>query len=327
MASVRDVCLTVLCGLPAVGKSTLCRRLRGSLAGQEWSFVTASYDELIPKEAFVIRALEEDEDQHTEWKQHRQSVLNSIERFVDGSCSDASVCDSTNKILWERSVRNLLEQASLRAAPVVFLLDDNFYYRSMRYEVYQLARKHSLGFCQIFLTCDPETCRRRNQQRAEPVAAAVMEVMEQRLQPPGPQRHEWERTSLMLQTDQDLSEAHIQSVVDLISFALKNKPSPVEDDTEQKQADREACANSVVHQADQTCRKLISEAMKTARGQKVTPSSLRSLASELSGLKSEFLQGLKARLLLDSALCTDAAEAAFERQKEEVLRRVLETPR
>lgn len=34
-----------------------------------------------------------------------------------------------------------------------------------------------------------------------------------------------------------------------------------------QEADRLKCATSVVHQADQACRRLISEAMKTARGQ------------------------------------------------------------
>lgn len=34
-----------------------------------------------------------------------------------------------------------------------------------------------------------------------------------------------------------------------------------------QEADRLKCASSVVHQADQACRRLISEAMKTARGE------------------------------------------------------------
>lgn len=38
-----------------------------------------------------------------------------------------------------------------------------------------------------------------------------------------------------------------------------------------QEADRLKCATSVVHQADQACRRLISEAMKTARGQPSAP--------------------------------------------------------
>lgn len=34
-----------------------------------------------------------------------------------------------------------------------------------------------------------------------------------------------------------------------------------------QEADRLRCATSVLHQADQACRRLISEAMKTAKGQ------------------------------------------------------------
>lgn len=35
-----------------------------------------------------------------------------------------------------------------------------------------------------------------------------------------------------------------------------------------QEADRLKCASSVVHQADQACRRLVSEAMKTARGER-----------------------------------------------------------
>lgn len=87
--------------------------------------------------------------------------------------------------------------------------------------------------------------------------------------------------------------------MELISVALDNPLSPAEDNSEQKvccsfshlwngsqswkvemwtisqkcivlmlqEADRLKCATSVVHQADQACRRLISEAMKAARGQ------------------------------------------------------------
>lgn len=34
-----------------------------------------------------------------------------------------------------------------------------------------------------------------------------------------------------------------------------------------QEADRLKCATNVLHQADQACRRLISEAMKTAKGQ------------------------------------------------------------
>ncbi|KAJ0015680.1 hypothetical protein NQD34_013970, partial [Periophthalmus magnuspinnatus] len=279
MASVLDsqICLVVLCGLPAVGKSTLARELRKAAAGLGWRIAAVSYDELIPEEAFLTRRVEE-EAGHTEWKQHRQAVLKSIEHFLDSPSTDQSdlpdFCGIINKGSWERCVRDLL-QPSPKPAPVIFLLDDNFYYPSMRYEVYQLARKHSLGFCQLFLHCDLETCIRRNRRRAEPVPSEVMEEMERRLQPPNAQRNTWETNSIRINTNDRLNAKDIREALDLVSFALKNPLSPMDDYAEQKaelrpcafqEADRVKCANSVMHQTDQACRKLISAAMTTARG-------------------------------------------------------------
>ena len=47
---------------------------------------------------------------------------------------------------WRQGVQSLLEQhinssPDDRPSPILLLLDDNFYYPSMRYEVFQLARK------------------------------------------------------------------------------------------------------------------------------------------------------------------------------------------
>lgn len=332
-----EVCLVVLCGLPAVGKSSLARELREAAAGLGWRIAVMSYDELIPEEAFLTCHVENDMgEMHTEWKQHRQAVLKSIEHFLQNPnhYELPDVCNIIHKASWEKCVQDLLKASSRPTAPVIFLLDDNFYYSSMRYEVHQLARKYSLGFCQLFLECDLETCVRRNRGRSRPVPSEVMEDMERRLEPPNPHRNTWEKNSIKLDMTSCLTTNDMQKVVDLISFALKNPLTPIEDNSEQKAADRLKCAQSVVHQSDQACRKLISEAMKTARDHQVPSSTLRSLASELNEQKSKFLQDLKTQLLRDSPLTESEnvdvervvkmAVEVFHRQKRDILTRIVE---
>ncbi|KAK7918634.1 hypothetical protein WMY93_009918 [Mugilogobius chulae] len=171
---------------------------------------------------------EDEPGEHTEWKQHRQAVLKRIEHFLHSQSSDQSdlpdFCDFINKASWERCVQGLHEKPSLKPAPVVFLLDDNFYYPSMRYEVYQLARKHSLGFCQIFLHCDLETCIRRNQKRAEPVSSEVMEEMERRFEPPNAQKNIWEQNSIRISTTDRLDSADISVGFDLVCAEKPAEP-------------------------------------------------------------------------------------------------------
>ncbi|TMS22396.1 L-seryl-tRNA(Sec) kinase [Larimichthys crocea] len=241
------VCLCVLCGLPAAGKSTLARELLSTAARLGWRAGLVPYDDLIPEQAFQTRVLEDGvklQEMHTEWKLHRQAVLRCIEQFLEKPRVLAEMQSSCqiNIAAWERCIQAVLQQAldctQAERAPLLFLLDDNFYYPSMRYEVYQLARKYSLGFCQVYLHCDLESCISRNQSRSEPIPTEVIQEMVKRLESPNPQKNSWEANSISVNTTAKLSECDVQSVMELISSALSNPLSPVEDNTEQTEADR-----------------------------------------------------------------------------------------
>ncbi|KAM4525149.1 L-seryl-tRNA(Sec) kinase isoform 2-T2 [Odontesthes bonariensis] len=301
-------CLCVLCGLPAAGKSTLARGILSAAAEQEWRAVVVPYDDLIPEDAFLTR-VEEDgvklQYMHTEWKSHRQAVLQCVEQFLKRPEVFAEFPSSSliNGAAWERCIQALRHPEGLKPdrTPLLFLLDDNFYYPSMRYEVFQLARKYSLGFCQVYLQCDLESCISRNRGRTRPIPAEVILEMVKRLESPNPQKNSWEMQSVTLNTTDNVSKCDIQRVMELISWALTNPLSPAEDDTEQKEADRLKCATSVVHRADQACRRLISEAMKTARESQVPSEQMRSLAAELNESKATFLHNLRKQFLQEAS--------------------------
>ncbi|XP_009996389.1 PREDICTED: L-seryl-tRNA(Sec) kinase [Chaetura pelagica] len=193
----------------------------------------------------------------------------------------------------------------LRAAagPLCLILDDNFYYRSMRYEVYQLARKYSLSFCQVFLECPLECCLQRNRLRSHPLPDETIELMATKIEVPDAKKNPWERNSLILKSSGCTSEDEYvtllgfhcfhKRIISLLATALENPVKQNEEDTEQKEADRAICAASAVHQADQTCRRLISQAMRDARDKNLLPSEMKSLAEELNKLKVEFLEDLR----------------------------------
>lgn len=83
--------------------------------------------------------------QPTEWKIHRHAVLCCIEQFLDNPQASAKLPSgcNMNRASWEKCIGALVQPVASVShyAPLLFLLDDNFYYPSMRYEVYQLARK------------------------------------------------------------------------------------------------------------------------------------------------------------------------------------------
>nr|XP_047934628.1 L-seryl-tRNA(Sec) kinase [Anser cygnoides] len=274
------VVLCLLCGLPAAGKSTLSRALRRLLPPRQgWDCAVLAYDELIPQEA--------PGPAEPGWKRRRREVLRHLERLLRAppACAEPGP-----------------PEPGAAARPLCIVLDDNFYYRSMRYEVYQLARKYSLSFCQLFLECPLEQCLQRNRLRSHPVPDETIRLMATRIELPDPKKYAWEQNSLVLKSPECPSEEEYDAVlmkgfyaqiINLLATALENPVKQNEENTEQKEADRVACAASTVHQADQTCRRVISQTMKEAKDKNVLPSEMKNLAEELNKLKAAFLEDLR----------------------------------
>ncbi|XP_041271373.1 L-seryl-tRNA(Sec) kinase [Onychostruthus taczanowskii] len=297
--------LCLLCGLPAAGKSTLGRALSRRLPQRPgWACALLAYDELIPPEAFRPRAPgagpQEPSPLLPGWKQSRRELLQCLEGFLRALLTGAAL-PAPAQPGWRRFLGWLRRERLLPAAegdagaasrPLVLLLDDNFYYQSMRYELYQLARKYSLGFCQLFLECPVECCLQRNRLRSDPVPEHTIQLMARKIEMPDPRKNTWEQHSLILSSSDCISEDDEQ-IMNLLATALANPERPNEEDTEQKEAARAICAASAVHQADQACRRIISEAMQDAKGKNLLPSEMKSLAEELNKLKGEFLDDLR----------------------------------
>uniref|UniRef100_A0A8C3N8K9 Uncharacterized protein n=1 Tax=Geospiza parvula TaxID=87175 RepID=A0A8C3N8K9_GEOPR len=289
--------LCLLCGLPAAGKSTLGRALSRRLPQWPgWACALLAYDELIPPEAFRTSP----SPSLPGWKQSRRELLQCLEGLLRALLTGAPLPGPAQPG-WPRFLRCCRREGLLPAPdgdpgaasrPLVLLLDDNFYYQSMRYEVYQLARKYSLGFCQLFLECPVECCLQRNRLRSDPVPEQTIQLMARKMEMPDPRKNTWEQHSLILSSSDGISEDDEQ-IMNLLATALENPERPNEEDTEQKEAARAICAASAVHQADQACRRAISEAMQDAKGKNVLPSEMKSLAEELNKLKAEFLEDLR----------------------------------
>ncbi|XP_062070875.1 L-seryl-tRNA(Sec) kinase [Lepus europaeus] len=303
----RKRALCVLCGLPAAGKSTLARALGQRLRRERgWAVGVVSYDDVMPGFPAGAGA----QPSPPRWRSLRRELLGHLERFLgavaggrplsapaDGAALWAAfaACLEAQGLLLPaapdaQAPRPLTESAV--AGPLLLLLDDNFYYRSMRYEVYQLARKHALGFCQLFLDCPLETCLRRNGRRPQALPSETIRLMETRLERPDPGNHAWERRSLTVEGPACSAEASLE-VTDLLLTALENPVKYVEENMEQKEADRIICSANVLHRADQTLRRIVSLTMKEAKDEQVLPSSMKLLAEELNKLKAEFLEDLR----------------------------------
>jgi len=143
-------CLVLLVGLPGAGKSTLCQLIKQSA---DCDVIHVCFDDVIPLSIQRNIALSR---AGVEWKLVRRRTLNIIAGVI-GSYSQPTACESISSdldLMFRQFEQRLtIEFKAVRNKDVMLLIDDNNYYRSMRYEYYQLARAESLGFCQIYLQC------------------------------------------------------------------------------------------------------------------------------------------------------------------------------
>ncbi|KAJ8264449.1 hypothetical protein GJAV_G00149290 [Gymnothorax javanicus] len=257
-------------------------------------------------------------DTQSSWKLYRQEVLQCLDAFVrNGDAPEhATWAKRGDWDTWARFSRSVEEQQVLKTSkhsrpqmshltsePLVVLLDDNFYYPSMRYEVYQLARKYSLGFCQLYLQCPLNACLTRNRMRRCPLPDEVIVEMAKRIEPPNPRKNQWEQNSLTLTSTFSYPQQDIELLIQMIGEALEKPLSPIQDNAEQKEADRQCCATSILHQADQACRRLVSQAMKDAKEFKWGEINMKSLAAELKQLKTKFLEDLRKQAIQGYPIC------------------------
>ncbi|XP_077055933.1 uncharacterized protein pstk isoform X2 [Siphateles boraxobius] len=219
--------------------------------------------------------------------------------------------------VWMR-FQQMLQQQSVshtHSQPLVLLLDDNFYYQSMRFQIHQLARKYGVGFCQVFLHCPLQVCVQRNRQRCQRVPEEVLVQVCERMEPPNESRNRWEQQSLTLDGSEIFANRDLQKLMDLLASALENPLRPVQDESQQKESDRLICASSALHRADRTCRRLVSHAVASAREALASPDVLKALAKELNEMKTRLLQDMKK----DLPLFPEEKLLAFERRTHQTL--------
>ncbi|KAM8780309.1 LOW QUALITY PROTEIN: L-seryl-tRNA(Sec) kinase-like [Rhynchonycteris naso] len=175
-----------------------------------------------------LRALSRPSDKPPQWKSLRQELLKYLEYFLLAVLNGCQMSAPSNRTeaMWEGFITCLKDQNLISrltspeaqscylltktavSGPLFLILDDNFYYQSMRYEVYlKLARKHSTGFYQLFLDCPLETCLQRNGRRRRPLRAETIRLMGRKIEEPNPERNAWEHSSLTIQSSACSSEA------------------------------------------------------------------------------------------------------------------------
>lgn len=249
-----NVCVVVFFGGPAVGKTSFSKFLLENSSSFDYSLKHFCYDDRIKIDENFKDFLE-----FESFKDARKSVLNEIEDFIE-TC------------LEEKSEKYLI------------IVDDNNYYRSMRYEFYKTAKKLNTGFFQIFFNSGLGKSLARNLNRKKTLNEEVVKNMFKKIEKPDV-RNKWEANTLIFNIDAgDSFQILGQQVSQTIKERFKH-PEVLIDPVVQ-------IPQSSIHEIDLILRKSINQRLKSSTG-----SDVRKYATEFNNRRKQLLSDLRNNIL------------------------------
>ncbi|XP_046362359.2 L-seryl-tRNA(Sec) kinase-like isoform X2 [Haliotis rufescens] len=211
--------------------------------------------------------------------------------------------------LWRQFITSLgleLDTKSGLYTGMVVVIDDNMYYRSMRYDYYQLARKYGLGFCEVHVDCPSDMAVARNKQRTlGRVEDNVIVTMATKMEVPDSAAFHWEKYSLSITHDTRNGCCRMRS---LMKAAMLDPVQAVVEDVAGKEESRRRCSENVIHQTDQILRKLLAIRMKSAKEAQLSKANLRSLSTKLIEVKSALLAEMRSGHITVAVESQDASK-------------------
>ncbi|EFC48997.1 hypothetical protein NAEGRDRAFT_78247 [Naegleria gruberi] len=141
------VILVMIGGLPACGKTSLCKKIQTYLEDIRMECKLFCYDEVLNEE------LEDGGFTSEKWKKSRN-------------------------LIYKQTIKTINEfKCIVKSGWKIIILDDNFYYKSMRHEFVQICQEFTIAHIQIILKCNVETCIERDAKRSQPVGEDIIRSM------------------------------------------------------------------------------------------------------------------------------------------------------
>lgn len=253
-----------LIGIPGSGKSTTALKILDlSMRNQlEAGVIIISFDDFVcPDLSELSKGV---------YKQSREDLMENVQEFM--------------MKLKTKDIESVLKSHRLKISeknyylkdnsPILVLLDDNMYFRSMRQKVRAVCRKINCDYFQIFIKSSIEDAIERNKKRKNPVPDEIIEKMFNNLEvPTNP------RTIFIESTESDEN---------FLKF-LKNRIENPEKLEAPECLPKIPQHQSIIHEADLITRKEL-----TTRIKNLPPGSdISQLSARFNRQRKKFLENLK----------------------------------
>lgn len=265
------ICLVALIGLPALGKTTLCKYLM-DYETLPFNILHICYDHFIQFNA----------ENSIRYKEQRENLLKQISIIIQSFKTSGHLPTGLFSMYTQYRDHN--------SNDVVLLCDDNHYYRSMRYKLHQMARVNNISFCQIYLDNNLQLALERNSLRpnSENIPRDVLIQMSQRLEPPKASEHAWEENTFFLNKFH-LNNCTINKILTYINNIFNMPVQPVLSSSPKIET-----SQSLVHELDLLARKRITLMIACTE-----PNNKKLRAKQLNDKRKLVLQEFQLKLIGD----------------------------
>lgn len=267
-----------LIGLPAAGKSSLAHNLLDMSRSKflKSSVVVISFDDYI------------NFGELADYKHQREALLDQIESLLlhlnESECNWGNIL-TTHQLKISQSAFNLTEHCV-----TLIVLDDNFYFRSMRQRVRAMCRNMHCQHFQIFVKSSLYNAVQHNLRRSNSVPEAIIKKMHQQLEEPvNPRTIIYERSLA------------VHALIEMLHDRIKDPERNVE-----QQDQRDIQIQSAIHQLDIITRKELSSKIQSLQ----STENFSAVCKTLNERRKIFLEDLRTKQLESADV--ESLRAAFQ---------------
>ncbi|XP_053207856.1 L-seryl-tRNA(Sec) kinase-like [Panonychus citri] len=276
-------CIVLIIGLPASGKSTFTTRLVNYINRNhvDMKCLYLDFDKVIPLEKQKLIVNQLDSSSSSSWKENRKYFISSCETYLSllinspNSSHGSIPINETTKYL-EKIIQQIPLENIEHFDYFCLIVEDNFYYKSMREQFFRLSRQFKLGLSLITINTPIDSCLRRNKIRSNFVDEKIIIRMADRFERPKKDEfgvnvgNEIQLMEISYDDDDDdqLEDENYDVTIRLIRKACETPiENQIQDDDdahnqqESREMSRKVTANNLVHRFDKLLRLSVNRMM------------------------------------------------------------------